>query len=89
MIYLIGVPSNMRSVKHGAYPTVLRNMMISVILLNGPLMLLVLAVVPYDKLLDGGNVLSIMASIVSHCYHDTTDEIFDTSSVLEDGFVYG
>ena len=42
----------------------LKNILISVILLNSPLMLLVLAVVPYDKMLSGGNVLSIMASTV-------------------------
>lgn len=54
----------MSSVKQGAYKSVLRNILISVNLLNGPLMLIVLAIVPFEQILAGGNILSIMAEKV-------------------------
>ena len=59
-----GVPSYASSIKPGRFPRVLRNIHLPAIVLNTVSMLFVLALVPYDEILNGANVLSVSAHIV-------------------------
>ncbi len=60
-----GIPSYASSIKHGRYPKVLRNLHYPAIVVDVMAMLFVLALVPLDTVLSGGNVLSILAETVS------------------------
>ncbi|KAI0790136.1 amino acid permease-domain-containing protein [Irpex lacteus] len=55
------IPSYASSIKHGRYPKVLRNLHYPAIVVDVMAMLFVLALVPLDTVLSGGNVLSILA----------------------------
>ncbi|EGO26780.1 hypothetical protein SERLADRAFT_447894 [Serpula lacrymans var. lacrymans S7.9] len=57
-------PAYIAKIRPGRYPYVLRNLHISSIILNAGTMLLVLALVPLDVILNGTNVLSILAQTV-------------------------
>ncbi|EKM78341.1 hypothetical protein AGABI1DRAFT_75891 [Agaricus bisporus var. burnettii JB137-S8] len=54
------VPSYVSRIKEGQYPNVLRNLHIPAMVLNGLLMLLVLALVPLDVILSEASVLSAL-----------------------------
>ncbi|TDL27804.1 hypothetical protein BD410DRAFT_893978 [Rickenella mellea] len=54
-------PDYASTVKRGKYPNVLRNIHWPAILLNAPLMLLILAVLPMPTINGGANVLSLLA----------------------------
>ncbi|KZS91996.1 hypothetical protein SISNIDRAFT_474934 [Sistotremastrum niveocremeum HHB9708] len=58
-------PADVPSIRSGRFPSVLRNIHLATIVLNGPLMLLVLALIPMDTILSGANVLSILAQEAS------------------------
>lgn len=60
-----GVPSYVSRIKEGQYPNVLRNLHIPAMVLNGLLMLLVLALVPLDVILSEASVLSALGFRVS------------------------
>ncbi|KAI0083586.1 amino acid permease-domain-containing protein [Irpex rosettiformis] len=55
------IPSYASNIKHGCYPKVLRNLHYPAIVVDVVAMLLVLALVPLNTVLSGGNVLSILA----------------------------
>ena len=55
-------------VRQGKYYKVARNVHLPGIVLYGPLMLLLLAIVPLDTVLDGANVLSVLAERVRSGY---------------------
>ncbi|KAG6860603.1 hypothetical protein C0995_009424 [Termitomyces sp. Mi166 len=54
-------PSYIGRIKKGSLPLVLRNLHLPAIALNTTIMLLVLAVVPFETILQGSNVLSVLA----------------------------
>ena len=58
----------MSSIKPGRFPLVLRNLHYPAIVLNSLSMLFVLAHVPFDTVLGGANVLSVLAETVN-IYH--------------------
>jgi hypothetical protein len=58
-------PAYIESIRPDAYPKVLRNIIYSALLLNGPLMLIVYALLPSDKIISGTNVLSVVAQLVA------------------------
>ncbi|KZT52939.1 hypothetical protein CALCODRAFT_458622, partial [Calocera cornea HHB12733] len=58
-------PTYIESVQPGAFPSVLRNLIVAVTALNAPLMLLVLANISMDQITDGANVLSVLAETVA------------------------
>ncbi|KAG5732915.1 hypothetical protein E4T56_gene8432, partial [Termitomyces sp. T112] len=57
------IPSYIGRIKKGYLPLVLRNLHIPAIALNTAIMLLVLAVVPLETVLQGSNVLSVLAQM--------------------------
>ena len=59
-----GAPSYVSRVKQGQFPAVLRNLHIPAILLNTIIMVLVLAIIPLKTVLQGANVLSVLAELV-------------------------
>ena len=65
---LLGAPSYVGRIKQGRFPLVLRNLHIPAIILLSFIMVLVLAVVPLHTVLQGANVLSILAELVSTLY---------------------
>lgn len=54
----------MGKIKKGHFPFVLRNLHIPAIIFNTTIMVLVLSVVPLTTVLQGTNVLSILAQLV-------------------------
>lgn len=58
-------PSYVETIHPKAYPSVLRNLLISAIVLNAPLMLVVYALLPSDVILGGANVLSVLAEVAA------------------------
>ncbi|KAI0070664.1 hypothetical protein K474DRAFT_1669815 [Panus rudis PR-1116 ss-1] len=58
-------PSYVSSIKPGRFPLVLRNLHYPAILLNCLAMLFLLALVPYDSILSGANVLSALAEVAA------------------------
>ncbi|RDB17279.1 hypothetical protein Hypma_001728 [Hypsizygus marmoreus] len=58
-------PSYVGRIKRGQFPNVLRNLHYPAIVLNGVIMILVLAVVPLNVILQGANVLSVLAQLAA------------------------
>lgn len=56
-------PDYISSMKPGRYPSVLRNLHLPSIVLNGPLMLFVLAILPLSTITSGANVLSSLGEV--------------------------
>ncbi|KIL66086.1 hypothetical protein M378DRAFT_186176 [Amanita muscaria Koide BX008] len=70
MLRLTGVPSYIARIKPRKFPLVMRNLHLPTIFLNAFLMLLILALVPLEKIQGGANVLSVLAEssgILSAC----------------------
>lgn len=63
---MVGSPAYVARIKPGRFPLVLRNLHIPAIILNCVSMLLVLAILPMKTVLDGNNILSILAEMVRH-----------------------
>ncbi|KAJ7159241.1 amino acid permease-domain-containing protein [Mycena crocata] len=66
MLGLTGIectPSYIGRMKPGAYPRVLRNLHLPAILLNALMITFVLAIVPLETVLQGANVLSVLAEM--------------------------
>ncbi|KNZ79290.1 hypothetical protein J132_03765 [Termitomyces sp. J132] len=59
------IPSHIGRIKKGYLPLVLRNLHIPAIAMNTAIMLLVLAVVPLETVLQGSNVLSVLAQMMA------------------------
>ncbi|EIN12814.1 hypothetical protein PUNSTDRAFT_28714, partial [Punctularia strigosozonata HHB-11173 SS5] len=57
------IPSYVANIKPGRYSLVLRNLHYGCIVLNGLIMLLVLALVPLETVLSGANILSVLAEL--------------------------
>ena len=64
-ILCAGIPSYVSHFKAGIFPKVLRNLHYPAIILNAFSMLFLLALVPYDTIVSGTNVLSALAEVVS------------------------
>jgi hypothetical protein len=62
---MTGAPAYISVVKPGTFPLILRNLHYPAIVLNCTIMLLVLALIPLHRVLEGENVLSILAEVVS------------------------
>ncbi|KAG6902736.1 hypothetical protein C0995_012400 [Termitomyces sp. Mi166 len=58
-------PSYIGRIKKGYYPLVLRNLHLPAIALNSILMVLVLAIIPLEIILQGANVLSVLAQMTA------------------------
>ena len=61
-----GSPDYVTIVRPGTFPKVLRNIHYPTIILYALLMLLVLAILPWEVLNSGANVLSMLADRVRH-----------------------
>lgn len=61
---LPGAPADVPKIRKGRYSAVLRNIHLASVILNGPIMLLVVAVLPLNKVLASSNVLSVLAEEV-------------------------
>lgn len=61
----IGAPAYIAKIKPGRFPRVLRNLHLPAIVLNSAMMLLILALLPLQSILQGANVLSLLAQVVS------------------------
>lgn len=59
------MPGYVGAVKKGTFPKALRNLHISIILMEPPMALLLIAVVPMSQILGAPNVLALLASVAS------------------------
>lgn len=58
-------PIYIESIRANIFPSVLRNILISTLVLNAPLILLVYAILPSEEILAGANILSVLAQSVA------------------------
>ncbi|KAH7915894.1 amino acid permease-domain-containing protein [Hygrophoropsis aurantiaca] len=54
-------PAYIAKIRPGRYPKVLRNLHLPAIVLNATMMLLVMALIPFETILHGDNILSLLA----------------------------
>ncbi|PFH51185.1 hypothetical protein AMATHDRAFT_3316 [Amanita thiersii Skay4041] len=57
------IPAYIARIKPGQFPPVLRNLHLPAVLLNTSLILLLLAIIPLEKIQEGANVLSLLAEV--------------------------
>lgn len=64
MTSVSGIPAYIARIKPGALPLVFRNLHYPAIVLNTLIMVLVLAIVPMEAILQADNILSVLAQTV-------------------------
>ena len=82
-------PSYINNVREGQFPKALRNMHVIVLLVEAPLMLMLLAVVPLDQIRSGDNVLAMLGQVAGRGTWLKIFIVADACIVLCGGIITG